>query len=322
MSGVARPGRIRNTLLSLGLVFVVLVIGSWLLWLRPEGTAAPVKPSAPQAVTVLYMTMEQPRLLSGTRQCAPLDPLAIQIFSQTQAALAKSRMVLLAALRDPKVAALPIIREQRDPTAWMEKHVRADFKVAPSLLRISISYDTSDPDQLLAIVNAVRSAYLDEVVEKENNERNLRLKQLLRAYSSLDGNVQEKRKELRELTAKVFTDGHSPRYEELLAQDLLDCKKELRRARLDRLSAKDLGEKEKAAMEAKEKFLSDEEKRLVRELTQSRTANVDLETLRREVEAAEQVLRQAMKEIELMKVEAQAPSRVLGVEQAVLTTGD
>jgi hypothetical protein len=44
-----------------------------------------------------------------------------------------------------------------DALQWLEKDVTADFKTAPEIMRISLS--SSKPDDLVAVVDAVRNAY-------------------------------------------------------------------------------------------------------------------------------------------------------------------
>jgi hypothetical protein len=314
MSGVASSRRTIRALLWLGLLVVAAVV-TWFLWYRREHTAT----------TLIYLSMDRPRLLPTSKDKPPLDQFTLQMYEQTQAALAKGRTVLVATLKKPEIANLSILKEQKDPLAWLDQHVHTDFKVSPMLLRISLSSNAGRPEELVSIVNALREAYLSEVLEKENNDFNDKLKHLKRAYGTIDAELQDKRKEFRDKAENVGSrepQAHSKSYEEVLTQDLIDCKKELRRARLDKFAA-NLNEKDKTALEARERFLSEEETRLERELAKpNKTHNVDLEALRRDLEAGEQVARRLATEIEELKLEAMAPSRVLGIEEAVVTTGE
>lgn len=88
---------------------------------------------------------------------------------QTQKAMCRSRLVLNSALRDPEVANLPLILDQIEPVAWLEKEIQVDFSIAPDIMKISLN--GMETDQLRLLVNAVRRAYLREVVDKERSMR-------------------------------------------------------------------------------------------------------------------------------------------------------
>jgi capsular exopolysaccharide synthesis family protein len=92
---------------------------------------------------------------------------------RTQTAMVKSRLVLSSALRDPGVASLPLIANKIEPVEWLEKQVQVDFSVAPEIMRISLAgVNTED---LEVLVNAIRQAYLLEVVDKERGARRERM---------------------------------------------------------------------------------------------------------------------------------------------------
>ena len=83
---------------------------------------------------------------------------------QTNAiAMCKSRLVLNAALHDPKVIELPLLANKIDTVAWLEKEVQVDFSFAPEIMRIAMN--GMETDDLVVLVNAIREAYKREVVE-------------------------------------------------------------------------------------------------------------------------------------------------------------
>jgi capsular exopolysaccharide synthesis family protein len=92
---------------------------------------------------------------------------------RTQAAMVRSRLVLNSALRDPEVKGLALVAGKIEPVAWLEKQVQVDFSVAPEVMRISLAgVNTED---LEVLVNAIRQAYLQEVVDKERGARRERM---------------------------------------------------------------------------------------------------------------------------------------------------
>ena len=91
---------------------------------------------------------------------------------RNQIVLCKSRPVLSAALRDPKVANLSLLADKLDQLEWLEKEVHIDFSVAPEIMRISMR--GLDTDALIPLVNAIRDAYLKEVEDRGRIVRRVR----------------------------------------------------------------------------------------------------------------------------------------------------
>ncbi|MEO2088226.1 MAG: hypothetical protein ABGY75_01845, partial [Gemmataceae bacterium] len=112
------------------------------------------------------------------------DRADFQMYRQRQAAAVKSRMVLNKALNQPGVAALPMLREQPDPVNWLDTQVRVDFRPGPELMRVTLEGD--DADQVKAILDAIGTAYLDDMRNRETsqkrNEKQL-VEKTLKAYA-------------------------------------------------------------------------------------------------------------------------------------------
>lgn len=98
------------------------------------------------------------------------------IYLKSQAAMIKSNFVLTAALRDPRVASLPMLREQNDPERFLEEELKIEFQEGSEILKIMLSGD--DPRAISAIVNSIQDAYFREVVDEEVTRKKNRLKQL------------------------------------------------------------------------------------------------------------------------------------------------
>src|SRR5262249_4437826 len=113
--------------------------------------------TCPKVYTLVEVT--KPRPLLGPRLSGEDD---FDDYRRTQAALVKSRFVLNAALRDPKVAHLASLRAKSDPLEWMADQVRVDFAPGPTIMRIGMDGDNFA--ELSLMVNAIRDAYLREAV--------------------------------------------------------------------------------------------------------------------------------------------------------------
>ena len=87
------------------------------------------------------------------------------IYLKSQAAMIKSHFVLNAALRDPNVAALPMLRAQSDPVRYLEEELKVESTEGSEILKISLSGD--DPQAIAKIVNSIQEAYFREVVDEE-----------------------------------------------------------------------------------------------------------------------------------------------------------
>jgi capsular exopolysaccharide synthesis family protein len=202
-------------------------------------------PEQHTAQTLLRVEATQPKLLFGSSE-------GINNFlnyQRAQAALVKSRLVLNAALRQPQVAELALVRAQDNPVEWLEKHLQADYKLAPEILRISLSGQR--PEELTTLVNAVRSAYLQEIVDKERNENQARLERLKKLQADYDQGLRDKRRSFRELAQAVgaqhsqtLAHQHQLVVERLAAaqKDLTLVQSDLRKSQLD-LAAQEAREK-------------------------------------------------------------------------------
>jgi capsular exopolysaccharide synthesis family protein len=111
------------------------------------------------------------------------------VYRQAQAALVKSRGVLNSALNQPGMKENPLLVREPDQLAWLDAHIKVDFKSSPEFMRISLEGD--DGDSIKAIVEAVATAYKNQVEERETGARNRRLNKLTelsRDYATkLDG---------------------------------------------------------------------------------------------------------------------------------------
>jgi polysaccharide biosynthesis transport protein len=128
-------------------------------------------------------------------------------YRQTQMTLARSRLVLGNALNQPRVAELGMIqqlkREHTDPVEWLERELKVDYKLGSEILQISLSGD--NPQELTALVDALRESYLQKIVNRERTERVGRLGQLDEIYTKYQEILRRREQELRKLATTVGT---------------------------------------------------------------------------------------------------------------------
>jgi hypothetical protein len=159
-------------------------------------------------------------------------------YQQTQLQLLKNRSVLNAALRDPRVKDLPIVKNQVEPVTWLEKQVAAEFN--GEILRISIN--GSDPEQITLLLDAVRDNYLKEAVGKDHKKRLDHLEQLKAIYATTELQLRDKQMVLQTVLddlgakdAKMLAIRQEFALKEINAiqMELLDVQAQLRKLQLD-----------------------------------------------------------------------------------------
>ncbi len=117
-------------------------------------------PARESAYTVLHISSQPPHLFYITPE-AQVDA---AVYRQRQQQAVTSPKVLETALKNPKVAGLPVARK---PGAMddLARMVTVDFKLGQEFMRITVQADTAEESLILA--GAIKDAYLSEVVNKE-----------------------------------------------------------------------------------------------------------------------------------------------------------
>jgi capsular exopolysaccharide synthesis family protein len=166
------------------------------------------------AKAMLHVSSIPPRIVLQVREAVP----DFGAYQRTQLALLKSRLVLNAALKQDSVALKPepVAKKQEpmakwkslankvDPIEWLAKEIQAEFPNGSEILTVSMSGD--DPEELMAIVNAVTQAYLDEIANDETKLRRARHDLLKENWNRYQENLRGKRQELKKLTESVGSD--------------------------------------------------------------------------------------------------------------------
>ncbi len=126
-------------------------------------------------------------------------------YQNTQQALVRSQLALSAALRDSEVSKYRMIRELVDPIGWLQDNLKVEFIADSELMEISLTGE--DPRELAGIVNAVKTAYIEEVVNVDIKMRPARYDQLKKLKAEYAEGLKERRENLRKL---VDTTGGDP----------------------------------------------------------------------------------------------------------------
>jgi hypothetical protein len=305
------------------------LLGAAALLLVAAPAPSQERPADPKDSAVVYVARKEPSLLPGLAPGRP-DPEEHKEFLRNQAALLKSPLVLRLALRDPKVATLPAVKDQPNPVAWLEENLRVEFPVS-ELMRIS--FRAGPVQTRVALVNAVTLAYLREAVKKERNDRGERLKKLQDLHADYEDILKEKGRTLRALYERtgLGPDAETGRQKRrALYTELAEVRRELRQRRLaqaaTRARLKGAGvegstrgaqlREELAALAAEEKVLREDLADVGRRIREAEQAALALEELRRDLGETEWISRRMARQITVLQVESVAPARVRLLQDA------
>ena len=192
----------------------------------------------------LYVSANAPKVMFDTKEAKA----EFGNYLKSQMAMVRSRPVLKRALARSEVAALGILRMEEDPLEWLEAKLQVDTAVSPEILRISLTGD--QPEELAALVDAVTQVYLQEVVNKEHNERLGRLRQLEEISKKYEDQIREYRTKRKSLAEKMGTGDPQALAirERLIAErlaapekELLQVQSELRRLQVEAAALKTEG---------------------------------------------------------------------------------
>ncbi len=196
-----------------GLVFLAAGATTW--FLRP--------PPEIMARMLLHVDPTPPRILFKENEETAAQ---YEAFLRKQEFLIRDRLVLNAALNEPGVANLSLIREKDDPVQWLETAIQVDFP-NPEFMRIALSGDR--PQEQIKIVNAVTKAYFDNVVNVEKNEWRQHQERLEKTKAELENKLKRKQYELRrmQLEAGGFNEESLILSQEIAQEELQAVKKQL-----------------------------------------------------------------------------------------------
>lgn len=113
-------------------------------------------------------------------------------YLKTTAQLIKSDLVMNRALNDETfgVAKLAIIREAREPLVFLDEQVTVTFQDGNEVIRIGMKAE--NPEDARKIVNAIQTAYMKEVVEREVLKKKELLEKVRLAKVELTDSIKRK----------------------------------------------------------------------------------------------------------------------------------
>jgi capsular exopolysaccharide synthesis family protein len=131
-----------------------------------------VVPGQYTAVALLQVTSRSPAQGVLGENEPPPDP---NVTKSNQEALIKSAPVLDAALNRDEAKALPAVRAQLSPTAWLAKAFKVEFKGAEV---VALQASSEDAREAAVLVNAVADAYVEYTDKQDRARRKALLEQM------------------------------------------------------------------------------------------------------------------------------------------------
>jgi hypothetical protein len=154
--------RLRFSLLTLLLVMTAVCVAIGLFY-RPPGCEA----------VAAFKVSARPTAWMGSS--GEFHPQEFEIFRRSQIELIKNQWLLQAALREPGVAGLPILAGRKDPVAWLDQQVIAEFPQGGEILYIRLRGGRRDRADVQLLVDAVSKAYFNETEFREQTDRQVKI---------------------------------------------------------------------------------------------------------------------------------------------------
>jgi len=127
------------------------------------------------------------------------DNAEYEAYRKTQVQLIKSPFVLTSALRRPGIAELKTLQEEKaDPISWLARNIQVSAPMESEVIQVRLRGES--PGDVAQIVNAVTQAYLNDIVEKEKNDRLERRDTIDKQYKQNKTELRRKLSEYHDLT--------------------------------------------------------------------------------------------------------------------------
>jgi capsular exopolysaccharide synthesis family protein len=184
------------------------------------------------ATALLHVAASEQQLVFDAGTAGSLA--TFEIFKGTQQQLLKSDFVLVAALRDPQVSQLAMVRQQPNPVKWLADELWVDYPGEAEVMRLQLTGE--DPQQVTKILSAVVDAYMSEVVNKERTRRQGRLAELEGICQEMDEDLRVKRSHLEQLAKSLGTGDPAALTvkQQITLQHFAEIRKELVRVEFER----------------------------------------------------------------------------------------
>lgn len=307
----AQPAlRLRFSLLAL-LVFVTLVCLLLAWWVQPNRVAA----------TALFQVNRVTTNLLDDEASERRDERDFEIVKKSHLALLKSYFVLNAALRKPGIPALPILASQTDPVAWLQGHLEVEFPQDAEILAIRLRGTEAQANDLAQIVDAVASAYKDEVLYYEQQLRLAGRDLLARSLEDLKEEIAEKWEEYLDIARESdrLESGSGQIRQELDIRRLDRIETELLRLEIEQLEAEMTGNSNnRKSIETRIEQLRERQSELEKRITSRGEKSAEMSLRKVELEQLQKIANEMSTKLEKMDIEAQAPPRIEQRQPAVV----
>ena len=142
----------------LALVVFVTIVCLILAWV--------MRPSKYVVTCLFQIDAVRPSIFGNTE--SEFNEREFDSLRRTQLELLKSHFLLQSALRNPKIAALPVIQSEKEPISWLQNLLDVDFPDGSEVLTIRMHCQEDAINDYRAIVDSVAAAYLNEIVFAED----------------------------------------------------------------------------------------------------------------------------------------------------------
>lgn len=110
-------------------------------------------------------------------------------YRNTQINFIQSRPILTSAMRVDGIKESRLMKDIQYPVEYLESELSVESDYSEEFIRISLEGEF--PEDIAAVVNAVKDVYLDEVVYNERNERIQQLRTMEQKFGELDQTVEK-----------------------------------------------------------------------------------------------------------------------------------
>jgi beta-lactamase regulating signal transducer with metallopeptidase domain len=235
-------------------------------------------------------------------------------FRFTQIALIKSNWLMQVVLRNPKVAALPLVKAQPHPTAWLLQQVKVDFPSASEILQIWMTCTPDEADQARQIVDAVAKAYVDEVIYKNRQQRLVEIGVLRKSLDRLNVEIRHDTANYLDLAKELGSaaaDAESQVTQQLVLRRLDRIEAELMRLEGEQLEAHIAQDKTKAEFHtARIEQLKKQQQELENSIRKRNTKSVDLTLIERKLQLSQQLANDITLKLQAMEIDMESPPRI------------
>lgn len=306
-----KPFRLRFSLLAL-LIFITLVC-FLLAWLVQQKRVV--------ATALFEVGSTQDGILSDEPAKRPNDQ-EFDILKKTQLAKLKSNFVLTAALRNPGIASLPILRAQKDPVDWLQDRLEVDFPENAEILAIRLHGTEEQAEDLIRIVDAVAAAYQREVIFELRQRRLGTRDMLARNLEDLNHEIKHKLDQYLDIARESggVESGSGQVLQELDLKRLDRIETELMRLEGEQVEAQTGSQADKLkSLEARIEQLHKRQEELQKTIVSRSEKSVDLTTRHQELERQQRIADEMAVKLERLDIEANSPDRIRQVQPAVIS---